>query len=208
MKISSCLQSRSDKVFESVASRHHFKIDSWLWAAYYWCHCCFRSSVNSMGSGGVIVRDQNVLFLSLSVMTPWWKTFWSVSENAWRAFQRRIKIISSNKSRNLTSMCVIYFKLLSTPPPFSSTHSDAFEFFLPTELSSPMPLDSDMKKQEHLWQINSPNFLAEKAFNDAVAVLKPYCAVCSLFCPYTKVEYTRQSHSSGSCSRSSSASSL
>ncbi|XP_069009482.1 lysine-specific demethylase 4B [Embiotoca jacksoni] len=54
------------------------------------------------------------------------------------------------------------------------------------ELSSPMPLDSDMKKQEHLWQNHSPNFLAEKAFNAAVAVLQPHCAICSLFCPYTK----------------------
>uniref|UniRef100_A0A8C2ZHD2 [histone H3]-trimethyl-L-lysine(9) demethylase n=1 Tax=Cyclopterus lumpus TaxID=8103 RepID=A0A8C2ZHD2_CYCLU len=56
------------------------------------------------------------------------------------------------------------------------------------ELSSPMPLDSDMKKQEHLWQNHSPNFLAEKAFNAAVAALQPHCAICSLFCPYTKVQ--------------------
>ncbi|XP_054645821.1 lysine-specific demethylase 4B [Dunckerocampus dactyliophorus] len=55
-----------------------------------------------------------------------------------------------------------------------------------TELTSPVALESSMKKQEHLWQNRSPNFLAEKAFNAAVAVLKPYCAVCSLFCPYTK----------------------
>uniref|UniRef100_A0A4W6CPB1 [histone H3]-trimethyl-L-lysine(9) demethylase n=1 Tax=Lates calcarifer TaxID=8187 RepID=A0A4W6CPB1_LATCA len=54
------------------------------------------------------------------------------------------------------------------------------------ELSSPVPLDSDMKKQEHLWQNHSPNFLTEKAFNVAVAALQPYCAICSLFCPYTK----------------------
>ncbi|XP_031715366.1 lysine-specific demethylase 4B isoform X2 [Anarrhichthys ocellatus] len=54
------------------------------------------------------------------------------------------------------------------------------------ELSSPMPLDSDMKKREHLWQNHSPNFLAEKAFNAAVAALQPHCAICSLFCPYTK----------------------
>nr|XP_020452382.1 lysine-specific demethylase 4B-like [Monopterus albus] len=54
------------------------------------------------------------------------------------------------------------------------------------ELSSPMSLDSDMKKQEHLWQNHSPNFLTEKAFNEAVAALEPYCAVCSLFCPYRK----------------------
>lgn len=51
-----------------------------------------------------------------------------------------------------------------------------------------MPLDSDMKKQEHLWQNQSPNFLAEKAFNAAVAALQPHCAICSLFCPYTKVQ--------------------
>ncbi|KAM7387989.1 hypothetical protein PAMP_024193 [Pampus punctatissimus] len=54
------------------------------------------------------------------------------------------------------------------------------------EMSSSMPLDSDMKKQEHLWQNRSPNFLAEKAFNAAVAALQPHCAICSLFCPYTK----------------------
>ncbi|KAK2835382.1 hypothetical protein Q5P01_015866 [Channa striata] len=54
------------------------------------------------------------------------------------------------------------------------------------DLSSPMTLDSDMKKQEHLWQNHSPNFLAEKAFNAAVAALQPYCAVCSIFCPYPK----------------------
>lgn len=60
-------------------------------------------------------------------------------------------------------------------------------FIFYAELSSPMPLESDMKKQEHLWQNQSPNFLAEKAFNAAVAALQPHCAVCSLFCPYTKV---------------------
>ncbi|XP_029355790.1 lysine-specific demethylase 4B isoform X2 [Echeneis naucrates] len=54
------------------------------------------------------------------------------------------------------------------------------------DLSAPMPMDSDMKKQEHLWQNHSPNFLAEKAFNTAVAALQPHCAICSLFCPYTK----------------------
>uniref|UniRef100_A0A665VQZ0 Lysine-specific demethylase 4B n=1 Tax=Echeneis naucrates TaxID=173247 RepID=A0A665VQZ0_ECHNA len=56
------------------------------------------------------------------------------------------------------------------------------------DLSAPMPMDSDMKKQEHLWQNHSPNFLAEKAFNTAVAALQPHCAICSLFCPYTKDE--------------------
>lgn len=48
-----------------------------------------------------------------------------------------------------------------------------------------------MKKQEHLWQNHSPNFLAEKAFNAAVAALEPYCAICSLFHSYTQVIPTR-----------------
>lgn len=65
VKISSCLRSRSDKVFGSVASRHHFKIDSWLCTAYYWCQCCLCSSANYIRSGVVIVQDQNVLFPSL-----------------------------------------------------------------------------------------------------------------------------------------------
>ncbi|XP_068445820.1 lysine-specific demethylase 4B isoform X2 [Clinocottus analis] len=52
--------------------------------------------------------------------------------------------------------------------------------------TSDKELDSDMKRQEHLWQNHSPNFLAEKAFNAAVAALQPHCAICSLFCPYTK----------------------
>nr|XP_015826271.2 lysine-specific demethylase 4B [Nothobranchius furzeri] len=54
------------------------------------------------------------------------------------------------------------------------------------DMASPMTMDSDMKKQEHLWQNQSPNFLAEISFNAAVASLQPYCAVCSIFCPYTK----------------------
>lgn len=62
------------------------------------------------------------------------------------------------------------------------------------ELSSPMPLESDMKKQEHLWQNQSPNFLAEKAFNAAVAALQPHCAICSLFCPYAKVPPHKAAH--------------
>uniref|UniRef100_A0A671UDR3 Lysine-specific demethylase 4B n=1 Tax=Sparus aurata TaxID=8175 RepID=A0A671UDR3_SPAAU len=64
------------------------------------------------------------------------------------------------------------------------------------ELSSPMPLESDMKKQEHLWQNQSPNFLAEKAFNAAVAALQPHCAICSLFCPYAKVQPQTTAHTS------------
>lgn len=64
---------------------------------------------------------------------------------------------------------------------------EALFYFLRAELSSLIPLESDMKKQEHLWQNHSPNFLAEKVFNTAMAALPPHCAVCSLFCPFIKV---------------------
>uniref|UniRef100_A0A8C5DI82 Lysine-specific demethylase 4B n=1 Tax=Gouania willdenowi TaxID=441366 RepID=A0A8C5DI82_GOUWI len=72
---------------------------------------------------------------------------------------------------------------LSKPPtrsPLSIVKQD------PTSEKGTRPIDSNMKKQQHLWQNRSPNFLAEKAFNAAVAALQPHCAVCSIFCPYTK----------------------
>ncbi|XP_044056520.1 lysine-specific demethylase 4B [Siniperca chuatsi] len=75
---------------------------------------------------------------------------------------------------------------LSKPPMRSPLSIVKQEPTSDKELSSPMPLDSNMKKQEHLWQNHSPNFLAEKAFNAAVAALQPHCSICSLFCPYTK----------------------
>uniref|UniRef100_W5LVH2 Lysine-specific demethylase 4B n=1 Tax=Lepisosteus oculatus TaxID=7918 RepID=W5LVH2_LEPOC len=36
----------------------------------------------------------------------------------------------------------------------------------------------------HLWQNKSHNFLAERRFNAAVALIEPYCAICTLFFPY------------------------
>ncbi|XP_068176147.1 lysine-specific demethylase 4B [Antennarius striatus] len=68
------------------------------------------------------------------------------------------------------------------------------------ELSSLMPLDSNMKKQEILWQNQSPNFIAEKTFNAAMSALQPHCAVCSLFCPYIK--HTESGFISSDTSRS------
>lgn len=59
---------------------------------------------------------------------------------------------------------------------------------LPSEPSPIIPLESDMKKQEHLWQNHSPNFLAEKAFNAAMSAREPHCAICLLFHPYAQVE--------------------
>uniref|UniRef100_A0A3Q3DWB4 [histone H3]-trimethyl-L-lysine(9) demethylase n=1 Tax=Hippocampus comes TaxID=109280 RepID=A0A3Q3DWB4_HIPCM len=54
------------------------------------------------------------------------------------------------------------------------------------ELSSPVPQKSSTEEEDDLWQNRFRNFLAEKAFNSAVSVLQPHCAVCSLFCPYKK----------------------
>ncbi|TNM87823.1 hypothetical protein fugu_006044, partial [Takifugu bimaculatus] len=65
------------------------------------------------------------------------------------------------------------------------------------ELAPIIPLESDMKQQEHLWQNQSPNFLAEKAFNAAVAALEPHCAICSLFHPYAQL--SKDATSSGLC---------
>ncbi|KAG7282795.1 hypothetical protein CRUP_012184 [Coryphaenoides rupestris] len=75
---------------------------------------------------------------------------------------------------------------LTKPPKRSPLSVVKQEYSRDEELPPSMPLEGDMKKDEHLWQNCSPNFLAEKAFNAAVANLEPYCAVCSLFCPYTK----------------------
>ncbi|XP_058494646.1 lysine-specific demethylase 4B isoform X1 [Solea solea] len=75
---------------------------------------------------------------------------------------------------------------LSKPPMRSPLSIVKQDLTSDQELSSPMLLDSSFKKKENPWRNLSPNFLAEKAFNVAVAALQPYCAVCSIFCPYIK----------------------
>uniref|UniRef100_A0AAR2LWD9 Lysine-specific demethylase 4B n=1 Tax=Pygocentrus nattereri TaxID=42514 RepID=A0AAR2LWD9_PYGNA len=67
------------------------------------------------------------------------------------------------------------------------------------ELYSGLPVgdgvEQEAKKPEEglLWQNRSPNFLAEKQFNAAMATIEPHCAVCMLFCPYSQV-LTREPH--------------
>ncbi|XP_031678276.1 lysine-specific demethylase 4B isoform X3 [Oncorhynchus kisutch] len=75
---------------------------------------------------------------------------------------------------------------LSKPPMRSPLSIVKQEMSSDEELFSPLPLDGHVKKAGHLWQNRTPNILAEKSFNAAVATLEPYCAVCTLFCPYTQ----------------------
>lgn len=114
------------------------------------------------------------------------------SNNASHAFQTEVKSLpmrippTSLLCASVISDCCYVFE--------QHVFNVFYFCFLPTELSSPMQLESDMKKQEHLWQNQSPNFLAEKAFNAAVAALQPHCAICSLFCPYAKVQPQTTAH--------------
>lgn len=120
------------------------------------------------------------------------KEFSFLSQYASQAFQIEIKSLPANEAPRLSaasvdaaqSVLIIRFRLRTCR---EHRVFEALLYFLHAELSSSMPLESDMKKQEHLWQNQSPNFLAEKVFNTAMAALPPHCAVCSLFCPFLKV---------------------
>lgn len=76
--------------------------------------------------------------------------------------------------------------------PFSKPPTHTPLFIVKQEASSDEDLYSDVgqeaKKPEEglLWQNRSPNFLAEKQFNAAMATIEPHCAVCMLFCPYSQ----------------------
>lgn len=78
-------------------------------------------------------------------------------------------------------------------PPMRSPHSIVKqEASSDEELYSGLPVgggvthESKKPEDSDLWQNRSPNFLAEKQFNAAMSTIEPYCAICTLFCPYTQ----------------------
>ncbi|XP_053559148.1 lysine-specific demethylase 4B [Bombina bombina] len=64
-----------------------------------------------------------------------------------------------------------------------SSDDDSIPFSGEDDVSDPEALRTLLS---HLWKNKAPNFLAERKFNAAAALIEPYCAVCSLFFPYTQ----------------------
>ncbi|MEE6523514.1 hypothetical protein FKM82_022451 [Ascaphus truei] len=62
-----------------------------------------------------------------------------------------------------------------------SSDEDSIPFSGEDEVSDPEALRTLLS---HLWKNKAPNFLAERRFNAAAALIEPYCVVCSLFFPY------------------------
>ncbi|XP_018113629.1 lysine-specific demethylase 4C isoform X2 [Xenopus laevis] len=94
------------------------------------------------------------------------------------------KLKQTTKSRRLP---------LSTPPCGSAIIVLKEDAISDGELSESM--DNDVTETEswakplfYLWQTKSQSFAAEKAYNQSVSGMKPYCAICTLFLPYYKSE--------------------
>ncbi|MBN3296457.1 KDM4B demethylase, partial [Amia calva] len=64
-----------------------------------------------------------------------------------------------------------------------SSDDDLFSSFAGEEELDPEAMKTVLS---HLWQNKSHNFLAERRFNAAVALIEPYCAICTLFFPYVQ----------------------
>uniref|UniRef100_A0A8B9LL24 Lysine-specific demethylase 4B n=1 Tax=Astyanax mexicanus TaxID=7994 RepID=A0A8B9LL24_ASTMX len=101
-----------------------------------------------------------------------------------------------NRSNSFQKMKMAVEVKKSRRHPFSKPPTHTPLFIVKQEASSDegLPEGGDVgqeaKKPEEglLWQNRSPNFLAEKQFNAAMATIEPHCAVCMLFCPYSQVE--------------------
>ncbi|XP_030073364.1 lysine-specific demethylase 4B isoform X2 [Microcaecilia unicolor] len=66
----------------------------------------------------------------------------------------------------------------------ASSDEEALPFSGEEDVSDPETLKSLLC---HLWKNKAPNFMTERRFNSAVAMIEPYCAVCTLFCPYNQL---------------------
>uniref|UniRef100_A0A8B9LIM6 Lysine-specific demethylase 4B n=1 Tax=Astyanax mexicanus TaxID=7994 RepID=A0A8B9LIM6_ASTMX len=102
-----------------------------------------------------------------------------------------------NRSNSFQKMKMAVEVKKSRRHPFSKPPTHTPLFIVKQEASSDegLPEGGDVgqeaKKPEEglLWQNRSPNFLAEKQFNAAMATIEPHCAVCMLFCPYSQVPH-------------------
>uniref|UniRef100_A0A8V1AFV8 Lysine-specific demethylase 4B n=2 Tax=Gallus gallus TaxID=9031 RepID=A0A8V1AFV8_CHICK len=65
----------------------------------------------------------------------------------------------------------------------TSSDEETFPFSGEEDMSDPEALKSLLSLQ---WKNRAPNFPAERKFNAAAALSEPYCAVCTLFYPYTQ----------------------
>lgn len=71
---------------------------------------------------------------------------------------------------------------LHAPPPRSAL--EAFPFSGEEDVSDPEALRSLLSLQ---WRNKAASFQAERKFNAAAALTEPYCAICTLFYPYSQV---------------------
>lgn len=70
----------------------------------------------------------------------------------------------------------------SSPPSIT----EAFLFSGEDDVSDPEALKSLLSLQ---WKNKAASFQAERKFNAAAALHEPYCAVCTLFYPYSQVSW-------------------
>lgn len=70
-----------------------------------------------------------------------------------------------------------------TPP----SALEAFPFSGEEDVSDPEALRSLLSLQ---WRNKAASFQAERKFNAAAALTEPYCAICTLFYPYSQVSPT------------------
>uniref|UniRef100_A0ABM5EM95 [histone H3]-trimethyl-L-lysine(9) demethylase n=1 Tax=Pogona vitticeps TaxID=103695 RepID=A0ABM5EM95_9SAUR len=65
----------------------------------------------------------------------------------------------------------------------ASSDEESLPFSVEEDVGDPGPLKSLLSLQ---WKNKAPNFATERRFNAAAALLKPYCAICTLFYPYNQ----------------------